>query len=198
VSQVANRPNWDALFAVALAQDGLFTTQQAADSGYSRPLLARYLKSGRVERVMHGIYRLVHYPCNESEQLTMLWLWSGREGVFSHDTALFLFDLSDALPSRVHLTLPNTWRRRRLRVPDILRLHHADLPARDRTWVGSVPVTTPGRTLLDCNSDHVATELVEQATEQALHRGLVTTTELSAVALHERPNRDLRGPHASA
>jgi predicted transcriptional regulator of viral defense system len=184
VSQVADRPSWDALFNVALTQDGLFTTQQAAESGYSRPLLARYLQSGKVERVMHGIYRLVHYPCSESEQLTMLWLWSGREGVFSHETALFLFDLSDALPSRIHLTLPNSWRRRRLRVPEVLRLHHADLPAADRTWVGAVQVTTPRRTLLDCNSDHVAPDLVEQAIEQALARGMVTPKELSAIALH--------------
>lgn len=180
-----SRPSWDALFEFAVAQDGHFTTRQAALAGYSRPLLARYLKSGKVERVMHGIYRLVHYPSSESEQLTILWLWSGHEGVFSHDTALFLFDLSDALPSRIHLTLPNAWQRRRLRVPAILRLHHADLPSADRTWVGCVPVTTPRRTLLDCNTDHVATELVEQATQQALHRGLVTTKDLSALALHE-------------
>ncbi len=183
MSQVATRPNWDALFNVALAQDGLFTTQQAAQSGYSRPLLARYLQSGKVERVMHGIYRLVHYPCSESEQYTMLRLWSGQEGVFSHETALLMFDLSDALPSRIHLTLPSTWRRRRLRVPNVLRLHHADLPAADRTWVGPVQVTTPRRTLLDCNRDHVAPDLMEQAIEQALRRGLVTSQELSAIAL---------------
>ena len=32
-------------------------------------------------------------------------------GVFSHDTALALHELSDALPARAHLTLPASWRR---------------------------------------------------------------------------------------
>jgi len=185
VTQLAHRPDWNSLFAAALPQDGLFTTRQAAEAGYSLPLLARYQKAGKVVRIRHGIYRLVHYPSSESEHLTTMWLWSGHEGVFSHDTALFLFDLSDALPSRIHLTLPTAWRCRRLRVPDDLRLHHADLPTSDRTWVGSVPVTTPRRTLIDCNSDHVATELLQQATRQALQRGLLAPTEVSGVALHE-------------
>jgi hypothetical protein len=38
-------PDWDHLFEIAAAQDGLFTTQQAAEAGYSPQLLA-HLPSG--------------------------------------------------------------------------------------------------------------------------------------------------------
>ena len=34
-------PDWDHLFEIAAAQDGLFTTKQAAEAGYSPQLLAQ-------------------------------------------------------------------------------------------------------------------------------------------------------------
>src|SRR5580693_1699458 len=133
-------PDWDALFNIAQGQAGYFTTQQAASAGYSPQLLA-YLGSKKVGRVRRGIYRLVHFPASDQEDLVVLWLWSQQAGVFSHDTALALHDLSDVLPGKVHLTLPGTWRRRRLRVPAGLVLHFADVGEVDRTSFAAVPVT---------------------------------------------------------
>lgn len=81
-------PDWNALFGVAQAQAGYFTTSQAAAAGYSPQLLRTYLANGKVMRVRRGIYRLVHFPAGEHEDLVMLWLWAERAGVFSHETAL--------------------------------------------------------------------------------------------------------------
>lgn len=171
-------PDWDRLFALALEQEGLFTTGQASEAGYSKPLLSYHLKAGNFARVTTGIYRLVHFPAGESEQLVMLWLWSGREGVFSHDTALAMFNLSDAMPSRIHLTLPASWRGHRRKTPEVLALHYDDVPEHERTWVGAIPATTPRRTIVDCARDHVEPILLQQATQQALQRGLVFPDEL--------------------
>jgi len=107
----------------------------------------------------------------------VLWLWSEQEGVFSHETALALHDLSDILPSRVHLTLPASWRRRRLRVPRGLVLHFADIGERDRSSFDAVPVTAPRRTLEDCIEAHVEPRLVGQAIPQARRRGLISATD---------------------
>ena len=168
-------PDWDALFDVAQAQAGYFTTKQAARAGYSPQLLA-YYRDNRIERVRRGIYRLVHFPASDHEDLVVLWLWSEQEGVFSHETALALHDLSDILPSRVHLTLPARWRRRRLRVPTGLVLHFADIGDGDRSSFDAVPVTGPRRTLEDCIETHVEPRLVEQAIRQARRRGLISAT----------------------
>jgi predicted transcriptional regulator of viral defense system len=169
----ASAPNWDRLFETASAQEGYFTTAQADEVGYSPQLLAKYLQNGRVVRTRRGIYRLVHFPPGEHEELTKVWLWSEREGVFSHETALSLHGLSDVLPARIHLTLPAEWAKRRLRVPESVVLHHADVAERDRAWVGSVPVTSPRRTLVDVRRANVSPQLVEQATRQAVARGLI-------------------------
>ncbi len=174
-------PCWDRLFEIAAAQDGLFTTRQAAEAGYSPQLLAHHLGAGRVRRVRRGIYRLVHFPAADHEDLTVVWLWSDRVGVFSHQTALALHDLSDVLPSWVHITLPDTWRRRRLRVPDGVVLHHGDVPESDRRWFGPVLATSPLRTLEDCAADHLPPELLRGAALDALHRGLVERDELDGV-----------------
>ncbi len=181
------RPDWNGLFEVALGQEGLFTTEQAAAAGYSPQLLVHHVHGGRVVRVRRGVYRLVHFPAAEHEDLIAVWLWSERAGVVSHETALALHGLSDVLPSRLHLTLPGAWSRRRFRVPEGVVLHHRDVPARDRTWFGAVPTTNARRSLNDCAREDLSPELLRQAAKDALRRGLVTKAELGEVHAALKP-----------
>ena len=134
-----------------------------------------------------GIYRLVHFPAGEHEDLIAAWLWSDQAGVISHHTALALHDLSDALPSKVHLTLPQAWRRRRLRVPPGVVIHHANVPLDDLAWFGAAPTTNPRRTLNDCAREALAPDLLRHAAQQAIRRGLVARAELCDVDEALRP-----------
>jgi len=159
---------------MAAAQAGYFTSAQAQDAGYYPQRLQKHLANGKVVRVRRGVYRLVHFPSGEHEELVVHWLWSEQTGTFSHQTALALHNLSDALPAQVHMTVPAHWRKRRLRVPEGLVLHHADLADGDRQWFDAVPVTSPLRTLRDCIDGHVSPEFVQQAIAQARQRGLIS------------------------
>lgn len=174
-------PNWDQLYETASAQAGYFTTQQGAAAGYSSQLLFKHIHAGRIVRAQRGIYRLVHFPPSEHEELVTAWLWSEQAGVVSHQTALSLHGLSDVLPLQVHLTLPTTWRHRRFRTPPGIVLHHADVPQEDRSWFGPVPATGVRRTLTDCTRNGLTPELLQQASKQALRRGLVARSELVEV-----------------
>jgi predicted transcriptional regulator of viral defense system len=174
-------PDWDRLYGAASAQDGYFTTEQARLAGYSPQLLQKHLQAGRVTRIRRGVYRLVHFPAGEHEDLAIVWLWSEQAGIFSHQTALALHNLSDVLPAEAHLALPLEWRQRRFRLPAGVVLHYMDVGEQERAWVGSVPVTTPRRTLEDCAREHLAPDLLRQAAQQALKRGLVTRSELAEV-----------------
>ena len=177
----AEKPNWDLLFETGSAQEGYFTTRQAAEAGYSSQLLLKHIRAGRVTRTRRGIYRLVHFPAGDHEELVVAWLWSDRAGVVSHQTALSLHGLSDVLPVHVHLTLPRTWRTRRFRIPDGVVLHHADVPPSDRAWFDTVPTTNPRRTLNDCAHEDLPPDLLRQAAQQAIRRGLVTRVEIGDV-----------------
>ena len=181
------KPNWDELFEVAAAQDGYFTTKQAAAVGYSSQLLVKHIRAGRILRVRRGVYRLVHFPAGEHEDLVVAWLWSEQAGVVSQATALALHGLSDVLPAQIHLTLPGAWSVRRFRTPAGLVLHFSDVAADERSWFGAVPTTDTKRTLKDCVVSGLAPDLLRQAAREAQHRGLVSADELGDVIVALEP-----------
>lgn len=181
------RPDWDRLFETASSQAGYFTTRQGAAAGYSSQLLLKHMRARRVVRAHRGIYRLVHFPVSEHEDLVTVWLWSEHAGVLSHQTALSLHDLSDTLPTKTHLTLPDAWRKRRFRAPASVVLHYAHVSTNERSWFGPVPVTNPHRTLVDCANATTPPDVLRHAALQALHRGLVTRAELGDVDAALKP-----------
>jgi predicted transcriptional regulator of viral defense system len=183
-------PDWDRLFELASAQAGYVTNRQAHEAGYSLPLLHFYIQKGRLQRVQRGILRVVHYPPGEHEDLVPLWLWTEQKGVFSHETALMLLDLSDALPGKRHMTVPVAWSKRRLRLPRGVVLHFADVPKSARTWLGPLPLTTPLRTVVDCAAADVDEDLVRQAVQQGVRRKLFTRAAATAEIKKARGERD--------
>lgn len=189
-SSSGTSPDWDSLFEIASAQAGYVTNAQAATAGYSLPLLQFHVRKGRLERALRGVLRLVHYPPGEHEDLVPIWLWSDQLGVFSHETALLLHDLSDALPAQRSLTVPASWAARRLRAPPGVLLRYADVPDSERTWLGPVPLTTPLRTVADCVRDHVDSDLVRQAVTQGIGRRLFTRNKVNAALKAAEGERD--------
>lgn len=185
-------PTWNRLYEIAAAQGGYFTNRQAAEAGYSPQLVRSHVVGGKFHHIQRGIYQLKHFPAAEHEDLIAPWLWSEQSGIYSHQTALGLHGLSDVLTSILHMTVPAAWARRRLRVPKGVELHFADLLPRERTWHGLVPVTTPARALNECAQTKWAPDLLQQATSQALQRGLVDRLELREVEFVLQPYGGLR------
>ena len=179
-------PNWDRLFELAASQEGHFTTKQAAELGYSSQLLNHYVRTERLARPQRGIYRIVHFPPSD-HGLAATWLWSERLGVFSHETALSLHELSDLMPVHVHISLPTASRGSRRKVPERVIVHYADVPVTDRSWVASVPATTARRTLIDCAMAGLQPEFLRQAADQALRRGLIARGDIVEVDRALRP-----------
>lgn len=171
-------PDADALFAVAESQAGYFTTAQAGGAGYSRQLVAHHAAAGNFERVSHGVYRMARYPGTPREDLYVAWLQAGPDAVVSHDSALDVYDLSDIMPSEIHLTLPRTSSRRRTGI----RMHTAPLDLSEVTSRDGLPITTVARTIVDVIRAGTSTEHVARAIDEALTRGMVTEKDLQAQA----------------
>ena len=163
-------PDWPALRNIAAVQGGYFHARQASAVGFSSQLLARHVQGGRLIRPRRAVYRLAQYAAVDHEDLVELWVWSEQRGVFSHDTALALHELSDALPARVHLTVPRASRRRA--APPGVVLHHSDVPDDERVWIGLVPVTSAARTIRDAADDGLHPAVIEQAIVEGTARGL--------------------------
>ena len=163
-------PDHDSLYTIAEQQAGCFTARQARHAGFSPSLLSYHVGTGSFERVRPRVYRLVQFPASAHEDLYVAWLQAGPYSVISHDSALALYDLSDLLPARVHITVPRTSSRRR---PE-LQIHTKRLEPEDVTRYEGLPVTTVPRTLIDVAAAGLADEQVRQAIQEALRRGLVT------------------------
>ena len=174
---------YERLFQIAEAQAGYFTTAQAQTVGITRPQLSRYVAAGKLEHSRHGVYRLTPFPRVPHEDLFIAWLAAGPDAVISHDSALALYELSDALPAHVHLTLPRRASRRR---PGY-RLHTSRITPAEITHYGGLQVTTVARTITDIASDGLADDLVIQAVQEAVARGLVTREQLLAAATQRGP-----------
>lgn len=186
-SAAGTSPSWKLLYEAAAPQQGYFTAQQAGSVGFSAQLLRHYVGSNKIEPAgPRGVYRMVLFPPGEHEDLVVAWLWSAQHGVMSHETALSLHGISDALPARIHMSVPATWSKRRLRVPNNVILHHRDVGPNAQTWIGPVPVTTPLRTIQDCIADAVNPELVTDAIRDARARGLITKEEAASLRSSRR------------
>jgi predicted transcriptional regulator of viral defense system len=167
-------PDQDALYRIAEPQAGYFTSAQAAKSGFSRKLLWHYQQTRRFLRVAHGIYRLSRFPSSRFEDLFVAWLKCGPRSAVSHESALALYDLSDVLPSEVHVTVPRTASRRRKGIRmHTNRLRHADIVKREGLPVTSVPRTIADVARAGFSEDHLA-----RAISEALQRGLTTKRAL--------------------
>ena len=170
------------LFAVAEAQGGFFTAKQAETAGFDRTNHSYHVRSGKWTREYRGIYRLKQYPLPEDSDLVLWSLWSrGRndvpQGVYSHETALRIFDLSDNMPAKLHMTVPAKFRRG-TEIPTILVLHHADLAPTDVEEREGFRVTRPMRTILDLvAAEGLSSDLLKQAFDEARNRGLITAKE---------------------
>lgn len=184
VKENGKRPQKQLLYELSLPQEGYFTLAQANEAGYSRQLLNYLLQKGELERARRGIYRWAYFPLSEDSELIELWLWSSKVGVFSHQTALFLHRLSDALPAKLHMTVPEDWSRKRLQLPEHLVLHYSQLEEQETSWFGAIKTTKPLRTLLDCIESRVDPLLVEQAYEEGLERGLFSLEQFETAAAH--------------
>lgn len=172
------------LFAIANAQQGYFTARQAVACGYAAPNHVYHVNTGAWIREYRGIYRLARFP-DSIEGHYVLWsLWSRNrreipQGVFSHQTALSIHELSDVMPAKLHLTVPRKFRRNSL-LPKLLVLHRADLSADDVQQCRGYRVVRPLRAVADLLKGGIESrDLLRQALRQALARGLITQLEIS-------------------
>ena len=78
------------------------STEQAAEQGISKALLAHYARKGLLERVRHGVYALSGDWRDDMCELLRV----ASHAVFSHETALYLHGLSERTPFRYMLTIP--------------------------------------------------------------------------------------------
>jgi predicted transcriptional regulator of viral defense system len=171
------------LYEHASAQGGYFTTKQAQEAGYAASTHSYNAKAKNWVREHRGIYRLANYPYPDRPDLIEWSLWSSNrkgqlQGVYSHQTALSLYDLSDVNPAKIYMTVPMSFRRS-APIPKVLVLHRAALQKEDIEAMHGFKVTRPLRAIADLlASGAVSLDHMEQAVKQAFQRGLIRRSQI--------------------
>lgn len=104
------------------------------------------------------------------------------QGIWSHETALEIHVLSDAMPAKMHMTVPKHFRKWTT-IPTSIALHFADLPKTEVIAQQGYLVTTPLRTIADIAEEgKLSVDLIVQAIQDALRKGLISRKELQEIA----------------
>ncbi|MBL8935089.1 MAG: DUF559 domain-containing protein [Archangium sp.] len=165
-----------AVMALAAAQHGVFSLDQARANGMSLDQAKRRVRAGRWRRVLPAVYAVEGSFESVAQRRKAAALWFGQGCVFSHRTAASLWGLARFQGDEGPVSIAST---RHLEPPEGIRLFRVDaLLARELGTVNGQRVTSVERTLLDlAATEPVAT--VEAALDDALRRKLTTVDKLT-------------------
>ena len=80
----------------------VITNNEAEELGYSRHNLSELTKIGQLERLRPGLYQLKGKIIDDFVLISS----NSNRIIFSHQTALYLHDLSDRTPNVFHISVP--------------------------------------------------------------------------------------------
>lgn len=135
------------LARVAERQFGVAGTAQAQELGIERRAVWRLVESGRWERALPRVIRLIGSGSSFEQGVMAACLWGGPLAVASHRSAARLWGLDGDWGDVAEVTVPYALRNERCEGPIVHRSRRID--DRDRTQVGVIPVTRVERTLVD-------------------------------------------------
>ena len=173
------KSNIQIISELAASQHGMFTTAQAASFGVARDALAYLAKSGRLERMLHGVYRLCGTPRDGREDIRAAWLSADpkrlafdrlrtpEDIVIGGRSAAAMHGLGDFFLSPFRFY---SKRRINSRNQEVSFARRSVDPC-DVTVVDGLPVTSKERTLLDLYKDNEDPSLLADALHAAFNEG---------------------------
>ena len=90
------------IIRMAKENNGTVTTAMVVEAGFSRGNIKYLADKGMIEKSTRGDYILPEVWEDEIFNLQNRF----KRGIYSHETALFLWDLTDRIPNRYHMTFP--------------------------------------------------------------------------------------------
>jgi len=93
------------IIKMAKQNNGTVTTAMVVAAGISRGNIKYLVDKGLIEKAARGVYILPEAWEDEIFNLQNRF----KRGIYSHETALFLWDLTDRTPNSYHMTFPTNY-----------------------------------------------------------------------------------------
>lgn len=95
----------DQILEIAKENNGVVTTAVLSEKGILRGNLKKLVDDGKLEKTARGVYILPEIWEDEFVNLQARF----KKGIFSNETALFLWDLTDRTPNRYNMIFPHNY-----------------------------------------------------------------------------------------
>jgi predicted transcriptional regulator of viral defense system len=139
-------PFFDEVARVAAQRHGVITRSQLRACGCSERGIRTLTANGVLERRERGVYVVAGSPPTWRQRVLVACSAGGPLALAGHRCASSLWGFDRYRAGTVELTAPYQSARMR---PGLLVHRSTELPARDRTVLDGIPVTSPARTLID-------------------------------------------------
>lgn len=184
------------IIKMAKMNNGMVTTAMVVAAGISRGNIKYLVDKGMIEKSARGVYILPEVWDDEIFNLQSRF----KRGIFSHETALFLWDLTDRTPNRYFMTFPANYNLTKPKEENIRCIQCKE----DLYDYGVEEVITPGgntvraysveRTLCDIlrPHSHVDIQIVSEAFKRYAARTEKNIPRLSEYAKKLKVEKKLR------
>ncbi|AGB18440.1 MAG: type IV toxin-antitoxin system AbiEi family antitoxin domain-containing protein [Caldicoprobacterales bacterium] len=150
------------LEALIKSSKGVITSKQATNHNIHREYLSEFVRQGKLERIAHGIY----ITPDVWEDKMLIHQLRKSKMVYSHETALFLHDLTDRDPVAYCVTVPTGYNTSRLKQDGLIvytikkELLDLGICTKQTTFGNDIRVYNMERTICDILRDRKNQDVV--------------------------------------
>ena len=150
------------LEALIKSSKGVITSKQATNHNIHREYLSEFVRQGKLERIAHGIY----ITPDVWEDKMLIHQLRKSKMVYSHESALFLHDLTDRDPVAYCVTVPTGYNTSRLKQDGLIvytikkELLDLGICTKQTTFGNDIRVYNMERTICDILRDRKNQDVV--------------------------------------
>ena len=113
--------SFDVIYETASGNFGLVTARQSRELGVSSRELSRWVKSGRLEHVGRGVYRMSNFPASQFDAFAAAVETVGEDAYLYGESVIGMLGLAATNPTWIHVAV---MRRTRRRLSDGIKVYH--------------------------------------------------------------------------
>lgn len=160
------------IFEIAADSHGLITSKQASAINITSNELVQYAKRGRLEKVGHGLYKLVRWIPEQNDAYAWAVEVVGEDALLYGESVLAMLELTPTNPNYMHIATP---RRTRRKLPGNFRVKRIE-GINPGAYYDGIPSQSVYDAILSCKMSIIPERLIDAA-RKAKMQGFITESQ---------------------
>jgi len=164
--------NYDIIYEYAADNYGLITSSDAKSFGIPNVELVKLAHRGRLQRLGHGVYRIMHYIPTQFDKFAEAVALVGNEVIIYGESVLAMHSLALVNPTVIYVAAKN---RIRKTLPSYIEIIYPGAAVSETEYEG-IPSQSVFEAILVCRSTVMKDRLLD-AVREAERQGLISEAE---------------------